>query len=156
MVKSGTKWVKFMFMGEYQHTIDPKGRIIVPAKIRCELGEKFIITKGLDSCLFVYPEQEWKMLEEKLKKLPFTNKNARNFSRFFFSGATEVEFDKQGRVLIPTPLRNHAMLDKEVVIIGVASRLEIWDKDSWERYNAETQAEYEDLAEKMMDFEIQL
>ena len=157
MVNSGTKWVIFrMFMGEYQHTIDQKGRIIMPAKIRTDLGEKFIITKGLDSCLFVYPEQEWKILEDKLKKLPFTNKNARNFSRFFFSGAIEVEFDKQGRVLIPNNLRSHANLEKDVVIIGVSTRLEMWNKEKWDSYNAETQEEYEDLAEKMLDFEINL
>lgn len=155
MVKSGTKWVKFrMFMGEYQHTIDQKGRIMMPAKIRSQLGERFVLTKGLDSCLFVYPEGEWKVLEDKLKKLPFTNKDARNFSRFFFSGAIEVEFDKQGRVLIPNNLRNHGKLDKEAVIIGVSTRLEIWDKETWENYNVETQGEYEELAEKMMDFEI--
>ncbi len=148
--------MKNMFMGEYSHAIDQKGRLIMPAKIRSGLGERFIITKGLDSCLFVYPEHEWKVLEEKLKNLPFTNKNARSFSRFFFSGATEVEFDRQGRVLIPNNLRNHADLDKEVVIIGVSTRLEIWNKENWEKYNQDSNDEYEELAEKMIDFEINL
>ena len=155
MEQSGAKWVKVkMFMGEYQHSIDQKGRIMMPAKIRTQLGERFVLTKGLDSCLFVYPEQEWKVLEEKLKKLPFTNRDARNFSRFFFSGATEVEFDKQGRILVPNNLRSHGKLDKDVVIIGVSTRLEIWDKETWENYSNEAQGDYEELAEKMMDFEI--
>lgn len=148
--------MKNMFMGEYFHAIDQKGRLIMPAKIRSGLGERFIITKGLDACLFVYPEHEWKVLEEKLKKLPFTNKNARSFSRFFFSGATEVEFDRQGRILIPNNLRGHAALEKDVVIIGVSTRLEIWDREKWEHYNQESNEEYEELAEKMIDFEINL
>src|SRR5690625_6367338 len=119
-----------MFIGEYQHTLDNKGRVTMPSKFRDDLGEKFVITKGLDSCLFVYPMSEWKTIQEKLKTLPLTNRDARAFVRFFFSGASESSLDKQGRVLIPANLREHSRLEKEAVIIGVATRLEIWSKDS--------------------------
>lgn len=145
-----------MFMGEYQHTIDDKGRLIMPAKFREDLGEKFVITKGLDGCLFIYPEQEWKVLEEKLRTLPFTRADARAFSRFFFSGATECELDKQGRVLLPGNLRSYSNLIKEVLIIGVSSRVEIWSKETWEEYNNQTQQSYEELAEKLVDFDLGL
>ena len=117
-----------MFMGEYNHTIDTKGRLIVPAKFRESLGEEFVVTKGLDGCLFVYDEAEWSAFEEKLKTLPITNKDARNFVRFFLAGATTVEVDKQGRILLPSVLRTFAGLDKDVVLIGVANRVEIWSR----------------------------
>lgn len=138
-----------MFMGEYQHTIDSKGRIIIPARFRDELGEKFVATKGLDNCLFIYPMDEWRKLEEVLRKLPFTRRDTRAFVRFFFSGATECECDKQGRVLLPANLRSHAKLEKEAVILGVSSRVEIWSKEEWERYNQEAAVSYEDLAEHL-------
>lgn len=138
-----------MFMGEYQHTIDSKGRIIIPARFRDELGEKFVATKGLDNCLFIYPMDEWRKLEEALRKLPFTRRDTRAFVRFFFSGATECECDKQGRVLLPANLRSHAKLEKEAVILGVSSRVEIWSKEEWERYNQEAAVSYEDLAEHL-------
>lgn len=138
-----------MFMGEYQHTIDSKGRIIIPARFRDELGEKFVATKGLDNCLFIYPMGEWRKLEEALRKLPFTRRDTRAFVRFFFSGATECECDKQGRVLLPANLRSHAKLEKEAVILGVSSRVEIWSKEEWERYNQEAAVSYEDLAEHL-------
>lgn len=143
-----------MFMGEYQHNIDGKGRIILPARIRELLGDKFIITRGMDSCLFVYTQEEWSALESKLKALPFTKADARAFVRFFFSGATECEVDKQGRVLIPNNLRQHAALQKEVVTIGVSSRVEIWSRENWEKYSAEANLSYEEIAEKMVDFEL--
>ena len=120
-----------MFMGEYGHTIDAKGRIIVPAKFRESLGDNFIITKGLDNCLFVYTNEEWQRFEEKLKTLPLTNKNARTFTRFFLAGAADVELDKQGRILLPANLREYAGIDKEVVSVGVFSRVEIWSKDRY-------------------------
>ncbi len=141
-------------MGEYQHTIDPKGRLIVPAKFREGLGEKFVATKGLDSCLFVYPNEEWKLLEQKLKSLPFTRADARSFVRFFFSGATECEVDKQGRILIPANLREYAKLDKEVVLLGVSSRVEIWSKGLWENYSQEAEASYNEIAEKIVDLDL--
>jgi len=143
-----------MFTGEYQHTIDEKGRLIMPAKFREVLGETFIITKGLDGCLFVYPQEEWKILEDKLKKLPFTNKDARAFARFFFAGATECETDKQGRVLISGNLREYSRLNKEVVVIGVGTRIEIWSGETWEKYSLDTEKSYEDLAEKMVDLDL--
>ena len=143
-----------MFTGEYQHTIDEKGRLIMPAKFREVLGDAFIITKGLDSCLFVYSQEEWKILEDKLKKLPFTNKDARAFARFFFSGAAECETDKQGRVLITGNLREYSRLNKDVVVIGVGTRIEIWGREIWESYSLETEKSYEDLAEKMVDLDL--
>ena len=122
-----------MFIGEYEHSVDAKGRVIMPAKLREDIGEKFILTKGLDGCLFAYSQTEWANFEEKLKTLPLTNKNARDFVRFFLSGAIECEIDKQGRFLIPANLRTAAGLEKEAVIIGVGTRLEIWNKETWEK-----------------------
>ncbi len=121
-----------MFMGEYNHTIDAKGRLIVPAKFREILGDNFIVTKGLDGCLFVYPNDEWTRFEEKLKSLPLTNKNARQFTRFFLAGAAACEVDKQGRILLPQVLREFASLEKDVVLVGVASRIEIWSRERWD------------------------
>lgn len=143
-----------MFIGEYQHTLDNKGRIIIPSKLREDLGENFIITKGLDNCLFVYPNSEWKILEEKLKKLPMTNRDARAFVRFFFSGATECTLDKQGRVLLPANLRKHSKLKKDAVIIGVSTRLEIWSKEEWDDYNNDDSLSYDNIAEKMAELGI--
>lgn len=121
-----------MFMGEYNHTIDTKGRVIVPSKFRETLGDEFVVTKGLDGCLFVYDNQEWTAFEEKLKALPITNKDARAFVRFFLAGAAGVEVDKQGRILLPVSLREFAALEKDVVLIGVGSRIEIWSRERWE------------------------
>jgi MraZ protein len=143
-----------MFMGEYHHTIDLKGRMIVPSKFRDELGETFVITRGLDQCLFGYPMSEWKLIEEKLKALPLTKKDARAFTRFFFSGATECELDKQGRVNIATPLLQYAKLEKECVVIGVSNRIELWSKSIWENYVAEQEDSFEEIAENMIDFDI--
>ena len=131
-----------MFMGEYNHTIDAKGRLIVPSKFRESLGDTFVVTKGLDGCLFVYDNEEWTAFEEKLKALPITNKEARQFVRFFLAGAAEVEVDKQGRILVPNILREFAQISKDVVLIGVASRIEIWSK---ERFDG--MAAYEDMDE---------
>ncbi len=121
-----------MFMGEYNHTIDAKGRLIIPSKFREILGDAFVVTKGLDGCLFVYDNEEWKRFEEKLRSLPITNKEARQFVRFFLAGATEAEVDKQGRILIPNVLREFAELTKDVVLIGVGSRIEIWGRERFE------------------------
>ena len=132
MEPNGRKWGAIvMLMGEYNHTIDAKGRLIVPAKFRDVLGDEFVVTKGLDNCLFVYPNDEWQKFEEKLQTLPLTNKNARQFTRFFLAGAASVEVDKQGRILLPSVLREFAGLEKDVVLVGVASRIEIWSKDRW-------------------------
>ncbi len=143
-----------MFIGEYQHSIDKKGRLIIPAKFREELGKLFIITKGLDNCLFVFPLDEWKILENKLKALPLTRKDVRAFVRFFFSGAIECELDKQGRVLLSSNLREHGKLNKDIIIIGVSNRIEIWSKDNWESYNDNSDLSYENIAEKMAELGI--
>jgi MraZ protein len=143
-----------MFMGEYHHSIDDKGRMIIPSKFREELGESFVLTRGMDKCIFVYPMDEWKQLEEKLKGLPLTKKDARAFTRFFFSGAAECELDKQGRVNIASPLRQYAELDKECVVIGVSNRIEIWCKALWEDYFASSEESFADIAENMIDFDI--
>ena len=143
-----------MFIGEYNHSIDTKGRLNIPSKFRGELGEEFIVTKGLDNCLFVYPLDEWKVLEDKLKQLPMTNRDARAFVRFFFSGATECELDNQGRIRIPNNLREHALLEKEAVIIGVGTRIEIWGNDQWQQYNDDANLSYDDIAAKMQELGI--
>ena len=138
-----------MFIGEYEHSVDAKGRVIMPAKLREDIGEKFIVTKGLDGCLFAYSFNEWTNFEGKLKTLPLTNKNARDFVRFFLSGAVECDIDKQGRFLIPGNLRDYATLEKEIVIIGVGTRIEIWNKEAWEKFKEETIKNWkEDYAEK--------
>lgn len=142
-----------MFLGEFQHTIDDKGRIIIPAKFREALGADFIVTRGLDNCLFVYPRQEWNLLEQKLKQLPMMKSDARAFTRFFFSGASECEWDKQGRVNVPAHLREYAKLEKECVVIGVSTRVEIWDKATWETYNLQSQESFNEIAEKLVDFD---
>lgn len=139
-----------MFMGEYSHTIDAKGRIIVPAKFRESLGDNFVVTKGLDNCLFVYTsEEDWRKFEEKLRTLPLTNKDARKFTRFFLAGAAEMEIDKQGRILIPSVLREFAALEKDVVLVGVGSRIEIWDKASWNESISIYDDDMEEVAENM-------
>lgn len=141
-------------MGEYQHTIDEKGRMIIPAKFRDELGEHFVITRGLDNCLFVYPQSEWKLIEQKLKTLPFTRSDARAFTRFFFSGAIECELDKQGRVNIAANLRQYAELQKDCVVIGVSNRVEIWSKEKLEEYFSDSEASFNEIAEKIVDFDL--
>jgi len=136
-------------MGEYNHTIDAKGRVIVPSKFRELLGEEFVVTKGLDGCLFVFPNDEWKNFEDKLKTLPLTNKDARHFVRFFLAGAATVDTDKQGRILLPGVLREFGELEKDVVLVGVASRVEIWSKERWEANTSFD--DVEEIAEHMSD-----
>ena len=138
-----------LFIGEYDHSVDAKGRVIMPAKLREDIGEKFIVTKGLDGCLFAYSKTEWLNFEEKLKTLPLTNKNARDFVRFFLSGAIECEIDKQGRFLITSNLREYAKLEKDTVIIGVGTRIEIWDKEKWKSYNSDENISADEIAENM-------
>ena len=138
-----------VLIGEYEHSLDSKGRMILPAKIREDLGEKFIITKGLDGCLFGFSESEWNNFEEKLKQLPLTNKNARDFVRFFFFLSVEAETDKQGRFLIPANLREYADLDKEAVVTGVGTRIEIWERDKWKKYNSDENISAEQIADNM-------
>lgn len=143
-----------MLLGEYEHTIDTKGRIAMPAKLREGLGAKFIITKGLDGCLFVYALDEWQRVEQKLASLPMSRKTARDFTRFLFGGACEGECDKQGRVLLPANLRRYAALEREAVIVGVGSRAEIWDAAKWQQYNEESAEDVGELAEQLADLGI--
>lgn len=138
-----------MLIGEYEHSLDAKGRLIMPAKLREDMGEKFIVTKGLDGCLFGFSQKEWENFEQKLKTLPITNKNARDFVRFFLSGAIECELDKQGRFLITSNLRECATLEKDVVIIGVGTRIEIWEREKWKVHNSEENISAEEIAENM-------
>ena len=143
------KKVRHMFMGEYNHTVDTKGRLIIPSRVREELGEEFVVTRGLDGCLFVFPDKEWQTFEEKLKALPLTNKSARQFSRFFVAGATPCELDKQGRVLLPLALREFAGLEKDVVLTGMLNRIEIWSKTKWIENNSCD--DMDEIAEQMSD-----
>lgn len=136
-----------MLIGEYEHSLDSKNRIIMPSKFRDDIGEKFIVTKGLDGCLFAYSISEWKNFEEKLRSLPLSNKDARAFSRFFFAGATDCILDKQGRFLISSNLREFAELEKDLVIVGMNSRIEIWAKNKWK--NVDEQISADEIAEKM-------
>ena len=143
-----------MFNGEYNHTIDPKGRLIIPSKFRELLGEEFVLTKGLDGCLSIYPMKEWESFEDKLRTLPLTSKNARTFTRFFVSGACTCELDKQGRILVPQTLREFAGLDKDVVLAGNLNRIEIWSKEAWTR-NCDFD-DMDSIAESMQDMGIMI
>lgn len=142
-------------MGEYHHNVDEKGRLIIPSKIREEIGETFILTRGLDHCLFVYPKEEWNHIIRKYKELPNT-KEARNFMRFFLSGATECSFDKQGRINISVPLMKYAGLEKECIIIGVNDRLEIWSSERWNQFMETSESEFSELADHLFSNHINL
>ncbi len=142
---------KNMFIGEYTYKIDEKKRVAVPAKFREELGGKVVITKGLDSSLFLFPIKEWEELAEKISKLPFSQSDVRGFSRTMLAGAMEVEFDSMGRVLVPDYLKEYASLKKEVVLAGVYNRVEVWDKDTWEEYKKKTENEVGDIAERLKE-----
>lgn len=155
MKQSGRKWGDLsMLMGEYHHNIDEKSRLIIPAKFRSELGEKFVITKGLDKCLFVYSETEWNKLMQKVSSLQFTKKNVRAFERTFIGGASLIEFDKQGRINITSPLVHYANIKKECVIIGVSERLEIWSKEEFESYMNDNEDNLEQITENIFDCDI--
>jgi len=140
-----------MLMGEYHHNIDDKNRLIIPSKYRNELGEKVIVTRGLDNCLFVYPISRWNEIASKLNELPFTKSDARKFNRFFLSGAVEAEFDKQGRINIAAPLVEFSKLNKECVIIGVSDRLEIWSQDEYVKFFAEHGDDMSEIAENLFE-----
>ncbi len=144
-----------MFYGEYKHALDKKGRLILPSKIReaakANYIEKFYVTRGLDTCLFLFAEDEWKSQETKFKSLSFTKREARQFNRLFFSGAVDVVPDGQGRVLVPKYLKDYAGIKKEVMIVGVSNRIEIWDSDKWNKFYNETRPTFEDTAEKLID-----
>ncbi|MFZ5801963.1 MAG: division/cell wall cluster transcriptional repressor MraZ [Candidatus Omnitrophota bacterium] len=144
-----------MFYGEYKHTLDAKGRVIIPAKFREifkeNYVEKFFITRGLEQCLFVFTEETWKVQEKKFREMPFTRIESRKFNRLFFSGACEVVGDKQGRILIPDYLKSYAAIQEEVVLIGVSDRIEIWAKDKWEDFYNTNKGSFEELADKLIN-----
>lgn len=144
-----------MFYGEYEHTLDKKGRLIIPSKIRevaqTHYIERFYLTRGLDRCLFMFSEEEWRQQEMKFKNLPFTKKEARNFNRIYFSGTVEVVLDRQGRLLIPKFLKDYAGIKKEVVIIGVSNRIEIWAREIWMEFMKTQQPAFEDIAENLIE-----
>ncbi|VDG24469.1 Protein mraZ [Lactobacillus plantarum subsp. plantarum P-8] [Lactiplantibacillus mudanjiangensis] len=141
-----------MFFGEFEHSLDAKGRLIIPAKFRELLGPNFVITRGMDGCIFGYPPARWSTLQAQLDALPLTKKDARAFVRFFYSAAAECELDKQGRIMIPASLRQYADLAKKCVIVGVSDRFEIWSADKWQAFEAETTTNFDDLAENLIDF----
>lgn len=140
-----------MLSGEYRHNIDEKKRLIIPSRIRCEMGENIVITRGLDGCLFGYNEKNWENIMEKLNTLPFTKRDARNFTRFLTSGATLLEFDKQGRVVLPSYLLDYANLEKEIVIVGVINRIEIWSSAKWEEFMNNNVDSLSDISENLFD-----
>jgi len=140
-----------MFIGEYNHTIDEKNRLAIPAKFRAVLSKGAVVTKGLDNCLFLYTKTDWQELAEKLAKLPISQSNTRAFSRLMLAGAMDVSLDKQGRVVLPDYLKQFALLNKKVVITGLMNRLEIWDETVWEKYKTETEKDSSDIAEAMSD-----
>lgn len=143
-----------MFYGEYEHTIDKKGRIIIPSKFRDFLKEydikKIFVTRGLDKCLFLFTEDEWKAQETKFKSIPFTKSESRKFNRLYFSGATQVECDAQGRILLPKYLKDFAEIKRDIIFIGVSNRIEIWSKEVWQEYYKSSKNSYEDIAERLM------
>ena len=145
-----------MFIGEYHHSLDDKGRLIIPSKFRDDLGEKFIITRGLENCIFVYSEASWTKITNQLESLPFTKKDARAFIRFFLSGATIAEFDKQGRINITSPLISYAKINKECVIIGTGDRLEIWSEESWNDFFTSAKDSMSDIAENLFNESVSL
>lgn len=151
MADCGEKWGISMFIGEYHHSVDDKGRLIIPSKFRDELGTKFIITRGIENCLFVYSLESWEKIVNKLETLPFTKKDARAFIRFFLSGASEAEFDKQGRINITSPLISYANITKECVVIGTGDRLEIWSEESWKDFFTSAKDSMSDIAENLFE-----
>ncbi len=144
-----------MFYGEYLHSIDRKGRIILPAKFResakAHFIERFFVTRGLDKCLFMFSEEEWRTQETKFKAISFTKQQARTFNRLYFSGAVEVLPDKQGRILLPQYLKDFAQIKRDVIIVGVSNRIEIWAKDKWQEFYGTSRQSFEEIAEKIMD-----
>lgn len=140
---------KTVFLGQHEHSVDDKGRLFLPAKFRERLGSPFVVTKGLDGCLFIYPLREWEVISQRLQEMTTSRSDARAFTRLFFSGAAELDFDKQGRINIPEPLRQHAMLAKDAVVIGAGRRVEVWSAASWQDYSSNALKNYEQVAEEL-------
>ena len=145
-----------MLMGEYRHTIDDKGRIIIPSKLRKDLSDNIIVTRGIEECLFIYSKDEWEKIVDKLNNLPFTKKDARAFVRFFLSGATDAEFDKQGRINIQKPLIDYAHIEKDCIVVGTGTRLEIWSKNKWDMFMNSAKENMSDIAENLFNDEVRL
>lgn len=143
-----------MFFGEIRHSLDSKGRLVMPAKFREGILDGYVMTKGLDQCIFLFPLDEWKRMEEKLKSLPLTHKDARAFVRYFFSGACDGELDKQGRIRIPQNLMDYAELSTKSVVIGVGTRMEIWSESLWDDYNDDESLSYDQIAQQLADLGI--
>ena len=143
-----------MFIGEYQHAVDDKGRLAIPIKFRNDLAKGAVVTKGLDDCLFLYSKEEWEKQAEKMAKLPFSKSNSRSFSRLMFAGAMEVEIDKQGRVVLPDYLRKFADISKKVVVAGLYDRIEIWDEEIWDKYKQGAEKSAVDIAEKLEELDV--
>ena len=143
-----------MFIGEYKHTIDEKGRVAVPVKFRGKLSEGVVITRGLDNCLFVYSLTEWDKIAQQLADMPLSQTNARAFSRLMLAGAMEAEIDRQGRIIIPNYLRSFASISKNVVMAGLYNRIEVWDEKNWQEYQKKNESEVENIAEKLTDWGI--
>ncbi len=152
--KYSKKGITLMLLGEFKHNLDSKNRLTIPAKLRMELGEKPVLTRGLDNCLFIYPDRDWQLFMEKMNNLPLSQKKARDFKRFMLSGACEIEIDEMGRVLIPESLKKYAKLEKSIVVIGVQDRIELWDEDIWGKYIAESEKLSDDIAEGLSEFGI--
>lgn len=143
-----------MFYGEYEHTIDPKGRLTIPAKFRealkAQQSQQLFLTRGLDGCLFLFPESEWRLAEARFKQIPFTKGEGRRFNRLFFSGATELEPDSLGRILLPKNLKDFALIEQDVVIVGVSNRMEIWAKAHWKEFYENSRKSFEEMAERVL------
>lgn len=138
-----------MFIGEYKYSMDEKRRMSVPAKMREDLGETGVITRGIDNCLVLYPAEEWQKLAQKLQSLPSAKGESRAFVRLMLSGAAEVSFDKLGRILVPSYLAEYAGLEKELAIIGLGNRIEVWDEQNWEKYKRNKESKVGNMAEKL-------
>lgn len=143
-----------MLIGEFKHNLDSKNRLTIPVKLRLELGEKPILTRGLDNCLFVYPRRDWELFMEKLEKLPLSQAKARNFKRFILAGAQELDIDDMGRILISDAFKKYAKLEKSIIVIGVQDRIEIWDEKIWNKYIADAEKMSGDIAEGLSEFGI--
>lgn len=143
-----------MFIGEYSHSIDEKGRMAIPSKVRRDIGSGAVVTRGIDNCLWLFPKKEWTVLAEKLANLPLSDANSRAFSRLMLAGAMEVEFDSQGRALVPAYLRSYAGLKKMAIVAGLYNRLEIWDQDKWQEYKQKTEKATDQIAKHMTELGI--
>jgi MraZ protein len=143
-----------MFLGEFRHSVDTKGRVILPAKFRDALKDGVVVTRGLENCLWIFSKTGWVQIEDGIRKLSLTKNNARKFARLLLSGASEEQLDRQGRISLPPQLREHAGLNRDIVIIGVSDRIEVWSRENWEKYSKEAEESFADVAEELTEFGI--